>query len=279
MPVEDQPGPAFELVEEGCIEDDTILDHLGEAAAQLAFRQRVEGFGVDPDAHRLVKGADDVLGPGMVDSDLAAHRAVNLGEQGCGQHQQRDAAGVSRRDEARQVADHSTAECHHDGVPVGPHGDQLVIELGGGLKALARLAGGEHHRMGVDADLLECGPTVWQVVQPGDIPVRDDERRTAGLAGPGRIQRRASKRSAARQVAAGHSNLVSARPEGHGHPDLVTREGFWHAECILRWRLRKQPPIRRFSLTCALPSPEGRAVPRPGFGLRCLLDTRLLRYV
>ena len=102
-----------------------------------SVRQRV---GVDPDAGRLVEGADDVLGPGMVDPDLAADRAVDLGQQAGGDHEQRQAAGVGRRHEAGQVADHAAAEGDDDRVPVGLHRDQLVVEPRRRFQALGRLA-------------------------------------------------------------------------------------------------------------------------------------------
>ena len=70
----------FQLVEEGGIEDDAVLDHLGQAAPQLAYRQRIQ-VGVDPDAGGLVEVADDVLGLRMVHTDLAADRAIDLGQR------------------------------------------------------------------------------------------------------------------------------------------------------------------------------------------------------
>ena len=54
--------------------------------------------------------ADDVLGPGVVDPDLAADRAVHLRQQGRRDHQQREAAGIGRGDEPGEVADHAAAQ-------------------------------------------------------------------------------------------------------------------------------------------------------------------------
>ena len=63
--------------------------------------------------------------------------------------------------------------------------------------------------MAGDADTLESGPAARQVVKPGEIPVGDDQRGTTGVAGPRSIQSRASKRSAAGDVATGHTDFVA----------------------------------------------------------------------
>ena len=64
------------------VEDHPVLDDLGHPAAELAGRQGRQRPGVDPDADRLVEGADDVLGRRLVDPHLAADRAVDLRQQG-----------------------------------------------------------------------------------------------------------------------------------------------------------------------------------------------------
>ena len=61
--------------------DHPVLDHLGQSAAELALGKRLEHLGIDPDADRLVKGADHVLGAGMIDADLAPDRAVDLRQE------------------------------------------------------------------------------------------------------------------------------------------------------------------------------------------------------
>ena len=70
-------------------------------------RQRAEGVGIDDDALGGVEGPDEVLAGGQVDGDLAADAAVDLGEQGGGDLDQGDAAGVGGGDEADEVADDS----------------------------------------------------------------------------------------------------------------------------------------------------------------------------
>ncbi len=96
--------------EEFGIEDHAVLDDLGQAAPQLASRQGSQGFGIDPDSRRLIKSADQVLGIGMVDPDLAADRAVDLGEQSRRHHDQGKAAGERGGDKAGEVADHAAPQ-------------------------------------------------------------------------------------------------------------------------------------------------------------------------
>ena len=55
-------GVRLQVGEELRVEDDAVLDDLGQAAAVLAVGQRGQGGRVDPDADRLVEGADQVLG-------------------------------------------------------------------------------------------------------------------------------------------------------------------------------------------------------------------------
>ena len=79
---EDRVGVALEAGEEVAVEDHAVLDDLGQPAPQLAVGRVRRVARIDPDAGRLMEGADDVLGAGMVDADLAADGAVDLGEQG-----------------------------------------------------------------------------------------------------------------------------------------------------------------------------------------------------
>jgi hypothetical protein len=96
---------------------------ITSASPQRSSRggQRRQGAGVDPDAGGLVEGADDVLGPRVVDPHLAADGAVDLRQQARRDHQQGQAAGVGRGDEAGQVADDPAAQRHDARVAVGLH--------------------------------------------------------------------------------------------------------------------------------------------------------------
>ncbi len=71
----------FEPVQENGIANEAIFDDFGNARAQLPVRQGIERGGVGNDRSRLVKGADHVLAQRMIDSGLAAHRRINLGQE------------------------------------------------------------------------------------------------------------------------------------------------------------------------------------------------------
>ena len=100
----------FEPVDERSVEREAVLDHLGQARAQLAVGQRVEGRHVRDHRARLVEGADHVLAERVVDRGLAADRGVDLREQRGRHLDERHAALVDGGGEPRQVADHAAAQ-------------------------------------------------------------------------------------------------------------------------------------------------------------------------
>ena len=124
------------------IEDHAVLDHLGQPAAKLAIGQGVERARVDPDSHRLVKGADHVLGAGWLMPDLAPDRAVDLGEERGRHHDQGKSAREGGGDEAGQVADHAAAQGDDQRVAIGAPVDQLVVEPPSLRERFGGLAGG-----------------------------------------------------------------------------------------------------------------------------------------
>ena len=85
------------------VEDHAVLDHLGQPAAQLAGGQRGRASSVSIQTPTGWWNAPMMfLAPRVVDADLAADRAVDLGQQRRRDHQQRQPAGVGRGDEARR---------------------------------------------------------------------------------------------------------------------------------------------------------------------------------
>ena len=96
--------------------DHAALQDLVGAAAQLAQGQGLEQRGVGDHRLGLVEGADEVLGPGVVDADLAAHRAVHHGQERGGHLHPHHPAHVGGGREARHVAHHPAPEGHHQAV-------------------------------------------------------------------------------------------------------------------------------------------------------------------
>ena len=100
-----------------------------------------EGVGVDDDAVGGVEGADEVFAGGQINSDFAADAAVDLGEQGGGDLDEGDAAGVGGGDEADEVADTASAEGDEGFAAFGAPGGEPVVDAAGDLKGFAFLAG------------------------------------------------------------------------------------------------------------------------------------------
>ena len=144
---EQRAGVPFDVDEVRRVGDDAVLDDLREAGAELPVGQRDDDVGIHEDEARLVEGADQVLGAGMVDRGLAADRGVHLGEDGRRELDEVEAAHVGGGHEPREVADGSAAERHHGGCPVDSGGEQLVpAPLGDGDRLRAFALG--HHDLG-----------------------------------------------------------------------------------------------------------------------------------
>ena len=223
----------FQIGEEIGVHDHAVLDHLGQAAPQLARGQRLERVDVDPHGPRLVKGADDVLGTGVVDADLAADRAVDLGQQGGGHHDQRQPARVGRRGKAGQVADHASAQGQHHGVPIGTELDQSIVEQGGRIEALGRLAGRQHGGRAGDPHVLELGLACRETRQPRHVAIGHDQGVPRGPAGPRRLERRPGE-TAEPARSASHANRIRACSQRDGNHGLRLIGWGWHALCLLQ---------------------------------------------
>ena len=144
--LEDRRRILLEVREEVGIEDDAVLDDFREAAAVFTLGERGERGQVDPDAERLMEGADHVLGPRMVDRRLAADGAVDHGQQRGRHHEQRQAAGEGRGHEAREVADDAAADRDDQCAPIGGQVDEGVVELRCGCERFVRFAGRTHNQ-------------------------------------------------------------------------------------------------------------------------------------
>ena len=131
---------ALHLGEVVGVEHDPVLDDLGHTRAVLALRQRADDGGIDEHEPRLVEGADQVLGVGVVDRGLAPDGRVHLGEHRGRHLDEVDAAHIGRRDEAHHVAYGAAAEGEHGGGPVETEREQLVPALPGDGEGLGRLA-------------------------------------------------------------------------------------------------------------------------------------------
>ena len=144
-----------------------VLHHLGEPCGEFALRQRVQGGGVGNDTHGLVKRADHVLGARVVDSGLAAHGGIHLGQERRWDLHETDAALEARCGKSRQVAHHPAPEGHDCGIPSQAPGDRRVeqaLERGQGLVLLP--VGDD---VGVNLTIRESRADLVQVERCDDV--------------------------------------------------------------------------------------------------------------
>jgi hypothetical protein len=110
----------LEVGEIGRVQDDAVLDDLSEPRAKLAIRKRRQHGGIHQHQARLMEGADQVLGPGMIHRGLAPDRGVHLAQQRGRHLHEVDAAHVGSGDEAREVAHRAAAQRDHGGARSSP---------------------------------------------------------------------------------------------------------------------------------------------------------------
>ena len=117
-------GVRFQPVEELAVDDEPVLDDLGEAGAQLAIGQGAERVGIGEHRGGLMKRADEILAARVVDAGLAADRRIHLREQRGRDLHEGDAALVTGGGEAGHVADHAAAERDDAGIAREAVGDR-----------------------------------------------------------------------------------------------------------------------------------------------------------
>ena len=136
--------------------------------------------GVDPDAQRLVEGADQVLGARVIDADLAADGAVDLRQKRRGHHDERKSAQERCGDETGQITDHTAPQCNDQGVAIGAPADQFVVKpLGLGSSDLEDSPGGT---IAVSAAMPAAWSPAWQTAgadELREISVGDDQGTSA----------------------------------------------------------------------------------------------------
>ena len=112
--------------EESRVDDDAVLDDLGEPGAELARRKRAQRARVGQHGDRLMEGADHVLRARVVDGGLAADRGIDLRKQRRRHLHEIDAALVACRRVAREIADDAAAERDEATVTVEAGVDEAI---------------------------------------------------------------------------------------------------------------------------------------------------------
>ncbi|MNV21260.1 hypothetical protein D3C71_1121910 [compost metagenome] len=106
-------------LEEQRVADGAVLDHLGQAGAQLARGQGAQRGGIGDHRARRMERADQILAFGDVHRGLATHRGIHHRQQRGGQLHAVHPAHPAGGGKPGQVAGHAPAERHHAGIAGG----------------------------------------------------------------------------------------------------------------------------------------------------------------
>ncbi len=117
------------------VQNDAVLDDLGQPGAELALGERGESPRIDDHHAGLMESADQVLASRVVDRGLAPDRRVHLGEKGGRNLDEIHAAHVRRGREASQVTHGAPAERHHGGATVAAQVQQAVPQGAGHIES------------------------------------------------------------------------------------------------------------------------------------------------
>ncbi len=195
------------------VEDHSVLDDFRQSRPVVPVGQSVERGRIDEDAERLMEGADEVFTLRMVDADLSADRAVDVGQERRGHLDEGDAAGVGGGREAGRVSHDAAPHGHDDGTPVGLDFDQRVVQAGDNGQRLRLLA-----RLQIDPPRLPAGPAQTfgrdLGVRPRNMAVADDQCFPRGRGGLSPTPRPpgAERISPTVQTPRRDQNLVAAGP-------------------------------------------------------------------
>ncbi len=204
----------FEEREELGIEDDAVLDDLGEPGAVLAVREGLQDFGVDEHTDRLVKGPDQVLPPWMIDPHLAPDRTVDVGQQRRRHLHERETPGVGRGEEAGRVPHDPASHGDHDGAAVDMPVDQDIVQIRDDGQRFGSFARRNQVELRVPAGRFQA--LGHHLRMRADVLIADDDR--AAASGGGLALRRspeAKRVGEGRQLTTGDDNVVAPVSQGH----------------------------------------------------------------
>ena len=196
--------------EECRIADQPGLGDFRIPCPQLTRGQRGQCFGVGEHHARLVEGAEKVLAVPRVNAGLAAHRAVDLGEQRRRHLDERQPPQSGRRRETGEIADHAAAERDHRGAALDTRVEQRVGDACIALQRLRAFAA----RHG-DGPRLDPGLRQPRAAGPEDAAVPRSRRDTTTARFCGSTG--ASSAPARAQNAFADHDVVAARAKCHRH--------------------------------------------------------------
>ena len=157
-----------------------VLDDLGQAGAQFAWRQGGQGSGIGNHRPGRMEGTDQVLALRQIHRGLAADRGIDHRQQAGRQLYAVDAAHPAGGGKPGQVADHAAAQGQHAGITGGAQAGQGVDHPGEIVQGLGGLAGSDHlladQQLGA---LLQQPLAQCRQVQRRDLVIADDQHMAA----------------------------------------------------------------------------------------------------
>ena len=133
------------------VQGDRVLDDLGESGQVFILGQGTQGGQVGHHGDGLPEGADRVLGKVRVDAGLAADGGVDHSQESGGDLQEAHPTQPHGGGEARHIPDRAPAQRDHDAGTVQSVLFQAAQEQAQLLEGFGPLAGGQGHRLRMDA--------------------------------------------------------------------------------------------------------------------------------
>ena len=151
----------------------------------------------------------------MVDPDLAADRAVDLGEQSRRHHDQGKPASERGRDKAGEVADHAASQGDDQRVAIGLATYQFIVQPRRLAERLGRLTRGNDRDRRLDPDLDKPAWYGAGRAQVRQMRIGDDQGGPARPTTPGPVERLTDEWAEAFGPPGDDANLVRTRAQVH----------------------------------------------------------------
>jgi hypothetical protein len=151
LQLEDFGGVGFEGVEVIASTDNGMFDGFSETATQFARRQGGESFDIGPDQAGLVKGADHIFAPGMIDTGFTTYAAIDHGQEGGGYLDVGDTAFEGGSDEPGEIAYDTSAQSDNGIGSVQCEIKHFIVKGFDDTNVLAGFAGSDDAQVGFNA--------------------------------------------------------------------------------------------------------------------------------
>jgi len=163
----------FEGVEHGRVADGSMLDDFGITFAVNPVGKGGEGVGVDDDEAGLMEGPHEVLSFRSVDPSFSSDRRIDLGDDGGGNLDDRDAAVEDGGDKAGEVSHDASAKGDDEGFAIVVVLDEGAAEVIHVIHRLRAFSWRNEVASDGESGLAEGSEDLFGIVE-GDIGIGDD---------------------------------------------------------------------------------------------------------